>query len=565
MRNSELVRTAVRVGVILVTLSQALPVNAQVKARRAGLTIKQVGIVGTNSIRIKRDPASKNLYALLRDGTVKRVDLGPGDTASFTTVVQPSDHGLSDVLGLAFSQGGTMFLVGNDSTGVLGTGSVARGIPNAPGSENRTWSRLATTVPFPYGHVYNHRMSGIAVNLAGDSIYLNSGAATDHGELREGNREVGLTSIILKLPVDGQNIILQDDREWLRTNGYLLAEGVRNTFDLAYSGNGDLFGVDNSGDRDDPDELNWIRGGHHYGFPWRMGGNNTPQQFTPYDPKKDPLLNPLAWGGGNLYVTFSNDSTYPPPPANVVFDEPVPSSGPDADAFRDTVTGAVLDASKLGRTIPTFTPHRSPDGIVFDRDSVLAGELKGTAFVISLSTSGPLTALGDTSQDLVFVGLTKNGDSYTALVTRLVSGFNSPLGIELVGNKLFVMETGLEAFNPTPKLWEITLPMGAATGVRNEADIPKTFTLRQNYPNPFNPSTVIEFSLPGETFVRLEIFDVLGQRIRTLLDGPQSGGLHRVQWDGNDSKGLSVGTGIYLYRLTTGPNSVQTLKMMHIK
>lgn len=84
-------------------------------------------------------------------------------------------------------------------------------------------------------------MSGIIVSPSGDSLYVNSGAATDHGELREGNREVGLTSTILKLPVNGQNITLQNDREWLRSNGYLFSEGTRNTFDFTYAGNGDLF------------------------------------------------------------------------------------------------------------------------------------------------------------------------------------------------------------------------------------------------------------------------------------------------------------------------------------
>ncbi|HXX65281.1 MAG TPA: T9SS type A sorting domain-containing protein, partial [Bacteroidota bacterium] len=393
----------------------------------------------------------------------------------------------------------------------------------------------------------------------GDSIYVNSGAATDHGELREGNREVGLTSVLLKLPVNGQNILLQDDREWLRTNGYLYAEGIRNTFDMAYAGNGDLFGVDNSGDRDDPDELNWIREGHHYGFPWRMGDDITPQQFTPYDPRKDPLLNPLAWGGGNLYVTFSNDSTYPPPPANVTFDDPVPSSGPDADDFRDTTTGAVQHASMLGLKIATFTPHRSPDGIVFDRDSLLSGDLKGGAFVISLSTSGPLVALGDTSQDLVLVAMTKSNDAYSATVTRLFSGFNSPLGIELDTNRLFVLETGLEAYNPSPKLWEIILPMSSTTAIAPKGELPNDFSLRQNYPNPFNPSTTIQYALPQYSRVTLSVYNTLGQLVLTLINSEEQAGYHEVKFDG---KGLS--SGVYFYKIVAG-GFVQTKKLLLTK
>ena len=562
MRSFGTARAILGFGIITMSLLLGAEGTAQPKPRRPGLAIKQIGIVAPNSIRIRLNPATNSLYVLQQDGTVNRVTIGPGDTATFTTVVHPADHGLSDVLGLAFGQDGTMFLVGNDSTGVIGTASIARGIPISAGSDTRTWSRIATTVPYPYGHVYNHRMSGIIVNPNGDSIYVNSGAATDHGELREGNREVGLTSILLKLPVNGQNILLQDDREWLRTNGYLYAEGIRNTFDLAYAGNGDLFGVDNSGDRDDPDELNWIQEGHHYGFPWRMGNDITPQQFTPYDPRKDPLLNPLAWGGGNLYVTFSNDSTYPPPPANVTFDDPVPSSGPDADDFRDTTTGAVQNASTLGLKIATFTPHRSPDGIVFDRDSLLSGDLKGGAFVISLSTSAPLVALRDTSQDLALVTLTKSGDAYSATVKRLVSGFNSPLGIELDTNRLFVLETGLEAYNPSPKLWEITLPTGSTTGVTSRGNAPAGYALLQNYPNPFNPSTSITFSLPKAIFVRLEVFNILGQHVQTLVNAWQISGFHSIQWEGIGSDGKPVASGVYLCRLAAGGQFTQTMKMI---
>jgi hypothetical protein len=466
---------------------------------------------------------------------------------------------------MAFGLDGTIYLVGNDSTGVIGTARIVKGARDIAGSDHRAWSLLAETVPFPYGNVYNHRMSGIVVNLHGDSLYVNSGAATDHGELRDGNREVGLTSVILKLPVNGQNITLPDNRDSLRSLGYLLAEGNRNTFDFAYAGNGDLFGVDNSGDRDDPDEMNWIREGHHYGFPWRMGQDNTPQQFTPYAPKSDPLLNSHAWGGGNLYATFSNDPGYPHPPDSVTFTDPVLSHGPDADKFRDTLNGTVKDASDLGLTIPTFTSHRSPDGIVFDRDSVLAGDLMGGAFVICLATGVPLTALGDDSQDLLHVALTRVGDHYEAQVTKLVTGLNSPLGIELVGNKLFVMETGLEAFNPAPKLWEIVLPKKAVTSVSHQQEFPNTFALLQNYPNPFNPATAITFSVPVDGPVQISVYSVLGQPVRTLLSGNVAAGSHTVQWDGNDSRGRPVGSGTYFYRFSSPSGYTATRRMILLR
>ncbi len=536
------------------------PLSAQPRSTRSDITIKVLTVIGHNTVRIRRDPASGYLYIVQNNGLIQRVNIAANGTATLTTVYRTADHGLNAPLGIAFGRDGTMFLVGNDSTSQFGTASIVKGVPVSPGSENRTWSLLAKTVPYPYGNIYNHRMNGIIVSPSGDSLYVNSGAATDHGEMHGGYREVGLTSIILKLPVNGDSILLQDDREWLRTNGYLFAEGIRNTFDFAYAANGDLIGPENSDDRDDPEELNWLQEGHHYGFPWRIGGDNTPQQYTPYDPHTDPLLSPNAWGGGQLYTTYSNDPTYPPRPDSITFTEPIPSFGPDADKFRDTVTGDNRDASQLGVAITTFTPHRSVDGIVFDNDSILAGDLKGGAFVISFSNNGLITSLGDTSQDLLHIALTKSGGAYTARVTRLVSGFDSPLGLEMVGNKLYVAETGLQNSNSSPRLWEITLPQNT-TGVDNSSrdDVPGIFRLEQNYPNPFNPTTVISYQLPVVSNVKLTIYDILGRKVATLVDEVKPAGLYSVQWNAQD-----MPSGVYFYRIQSGPY-VQTKKLILMK
>ena len=544
---------------ILFLTIQHAPLTAQPKAKRTDISIKQLAIVGANSVRIKRDPASGKLYIVQNNGIIQRVNLGAGGSATLTTVYQKTDHGLNAPLGITFGPDGTMYLSGNDSTGVIGTATVVKGVPVSPGSETRTWSVIAKTVGYRYGNIYNHRVNAIILNPTGDSLYVNSGAATDHGELHGGYREAGLTSKIWRLPINGNNIVLQDDREWLRSNGYLFAEGIRNTFDFAYAGNGDLFGPENSDDRDDPEELNWIRFGHHYGFPWRIGGDNTPQQFTPYNPHTDPLLSPNAWGGGTLYTTYSNDPTYPPPPDSITFTEPIPSIGPDADKFRDTTSGAVKDASQLGVMASTFTPHLSIDGIVFDRDSILAGDLKGGALLISFSNSSLIAALGDTSQSLMEVALTKTNDNYVARVTKLVTGFNSPLGIELVGDTAYVVETGLQSSNPSPKLWQIILPTGSATSVGAKEKLPVKFGLSQNYPNPFNPATMINYQLAINSFVTLKVYDMLGREVATLVNKEELQGSHTIRWDAS-----RFSSGVYFCKMTAG-RFVSTRKLLLMK
>ncbi len=81
--------------------------------------------------------------------------------------------------------------------------------------------------------------------------------------------------------------------------------------------------------------------------------------------------------------------------------------------------------------------------------------------------------------------------------------------------------------------------------------------LDQNRPNPFNPSTTISFTLPGECAVRLEVYDVSGRLVARLLDGKRLGaGAHNVEWNGRDASGRSAASGIYVYRLTAGRETI---------
>ncbi len=97
-----------------------------------------------------------------------------------------------------------------------------------------------------------------------------------------------------------------------------------------------------------------------------------------------------------------------------------------------------------------------------------------------------------------------------------------------------------------------------------EAPLPQEYGLSQNYPNPFNPYTVIEFALPTAGVVRLEVFNLLGQRVSTLLDRRLSAGKHSVYWDATGSDGARVASGVYFYRLSAG-DMVVSKKMMLLK
>ncbi|MFC1555729.1 transglutaminase domain-containing protein [candidate division KSB1 bacterium] len=100
----------------------------------------------------------------------------------------------------------------------------------------------------------------------------------------------------------------------------------------------------------------------------------------------------------------------------------------------------------------------------------------------------------------------------------------------------------------------------------DEKNFPKDFELHQNYPNPFNPETSIGFTLPKTETVSLSIYNMLGQKIRTLLNNESfQPGLHTVSWDSRNNRGLSLPSGTYLYTLATARGHTITKRMTLVK
>ena len=103
--------------------------------------------------------------------------------------------------------------------------------------------------------------------------------------------------------------------------------------------------------------------------------------------------------------------------------------------------------------------------------------------------------------------------------------------------------------------WDYSLPVKVISSI-TAYDV-----LYENYPNPFNPSTTIKYGLKENRHTKLVIYNSLGQKVRTLIDQPQTAGMHVVHWDGENDSGLSVSSGLYIYRLISG-QFVQTRRMM---
>ena len=93
---------------------------------------------------------------------------------------------------------------------------------------------------------------------------------------------------------------------------------------------------------------------------------------------------------------------------------------------------------------------------------------------------------------------------------------------------------------------------------------PEIFSLHQNYPNPFNPSTTIAYDLPIASIVNITIYDMMGRKIKTLVNEYEAAGFKYTQWDGRNDKNESVSAGLYVYLLQT-EKFMQNKKMIFLK
>jgi len=110
--------------------------------------------------------------------------------------------------------------------------------------------------------------------------------------------------------------------------------------------------------------------------------------------------------------------------------------------------------------------------------------------------------------------------------------------------------------------------LGPDVGVDDPAGAPRAggTALHQNYPNPFNPATAITYTLATETTVKVSVHDTAGRLVAILTDGTAPAGTHTIHWDGTNSMGRSVSSGVYICTLAAGDsNPSESRKMILLK
>lgn len=144
---------------------------------------------------------------------------------------------------------------------------------------------------------------------------------------------------------------------------------------------------------------------------------------------------------------------------------------------------------------------------------------------------------------------------------RLPASFSAYLHDPVSGSWIDISRAGTFAFNPVSTTSNITVLVGKTSELSQLATTsrPLSFELENNYPNPFNPTTVIGYQIPRQSHVTLEVYNVLGQRVATLVNGEQSPGAHVVTFNG-----ARFASGVYFYRIIAG-NQISTKKMVLLK
>ncbi len=432
------------------------PVTGGPTILREGILVRRIVRAPNGSIRLTRDPISGDMFLLNPNQDIYRIILAQGDQSAANKVISKTDLATpGTATGMAFGADGALYIVINDKVGNDKTQAIVRkGVINASGGRN--WSTFVTFGPYPASNTqYDHQVNGIVVSPDNKFVYINSGARTDHGEVQDAKgahpntREIALTTKIFRIPTNSENIVLGNDDETLRKAGYVFSDGVRNAYDLEFAPNGDLFGVDNGPDADFPDELNWLREGQHYGFPWRFGTQDNPQASPSYDPTQDKRLSTDFLAVKEKM--YANDPNFPKAPTVKMID-PIANIGPDATQYRAD-DGSQRDTASENKPHYTFTAHRSPLGLVF-ADATLPYDFRPdgatlSAFITSWGSAGG--SLSDVGKDLLHLRLTKKGDQYEMQTNQIAKNFKRPIDAVLIRNQLYLLE-----HDPGGAIWELT-------------------------------------------------------------------------------------------------------------
>ncbi|HQJ17657.1 MAG TPA: C25 family cysteine peptidase [Candidatus Cloacimonas acidaminovorans] len=262
----------------------------------------------------------------------------------------------------------------------------------------------------------------------------------------------------------------------------------------------------------------------------------------------------FQWSGTD---DFWSQVTYPVSPGTNVFKwEYVKNNGSYQGSDCAWLDDIIFPSTGEQIGIPVF---------VIDMEDINFGEVIVNTIVsqtVTICNCGTASMLGTIATESPFsLGEPSMPAYYLEYIIPVGESFTFNVNFQPLQNSVY---TGTLIINSDdPNALVNTIPLyGTGQPVANDDPVAVLVTsLKGCYPNPFNPTTTISFSIKEKTPVELIIYNILGQKVRTLVNQPLEPGEHSIVWNGTDNKGRSVASGIYFYRMKAG-NYSETKKMV---
>lgn len=218
----------------------------------------------------------------------------------------------------------------------------------------------------------------------------------------------------------------------------------------------------------------------------------------------------------------------------------------DSDSFAQEITVSRIWVDFYG-SVSWSDQNPVESGIliqVFDPDSTPCGEYT----VTSQGVYGFMPVYGDDSLTAEIDEGAREGDNLVFFIN---------------GSSANVLYGGSTVWSQQHLKLQVNL-ISTVTKVESETHIPRSFGLSQNFPNPFNSETIIQIQLPSTYPASLTMYNIIGQKVRSLISKIKTPGSYSLVWDGRNDKGLIMPSGIYFYRFQAG-DFTDTKKLLYLK
>lgn len=269
-------------------------------------------------------------------------------------------------------------------------------------------------------------------------------------------------------------------------------------------------------------------------------------------------------------LVYAQDPDDPGAPDSLIFGDVEAQYNPDQDIYIDVPVYFVTDDSIASVMIPI--EYSSTDGNITIVSATWGNVFENWEDVYTNDEFNWFVGFHDLGDEegepLLFTdGSRIQGLTLEFLIAAGAEEQFMPISIGSGPNDLpvnFGLMTPTSDEDITPIVRDGYIRYGAVGIDDNSVELPKSYAIMQNYPNPFNPETNIEYHLPQAGYVDISVYNILGQNVRTLVSENQQAGIYKAHWNGANSDGETVPSGIYFYTINTGDYS-DTKKMIMLK